>query len=80
VDGSLHPTADDLEHYDANLVALPREREREFRNLVERKTLARVSGQHRSRGASRRQRGVEVLKSMVRVRTTNAKIGRPQAL
>ena len=80
VDGSLRPTAHDLEHYDANLVALPREREREFRNLVERKTLARPSGQHWSRGASSRRRGVEVLKSMVRVRTTNTKIGRPQAL
>jgi FkbM family methyltransferase len=79
-DGSLRPTAHDLEHYDANLVALPCEREREFRALVERKSLDRGGGGHSAQGASSRQRGIEILKSMVRVRTTNAKIGRPQAL
>jgi FkbM family methyltransferase len=66
--GSLRPTSHDLEYYDANLVALPREREREFRSLVERKTLAAYGGQHWSRGAFSRQRGIEILKSMVRVR------------
>jgi Methyltransferase FkbM domain len=80
VDGSLRPTAHDLEHYDANLVALPCEREREFRALVERKSLDRGGGRRPAPGASSRQRGIEILKSMVRVRTTNAKIGRPQAL
>jgi FkbM family methyltransferase len=79
-DGSLRPTSHELDYYDANLVALPREREREFRNLVERKTLAPCRGQHPSRGESSRQRGIEILKSMARVRTTNAKIGRPPAL
>jgi FkbM family methyltransferase len=82
-DGSLRPTANDLEYYDANLVALPREREREFRDLVERKTLSYSGGQYWLRSASSRQRGrqrgIEILKSMVRVRTTNAKIERPPA-
>jgi hypothetical protein len=67
-DGSLRPTSHDLNYYDANLVALPREREREFRNLVERKVLAPYGGQYPSRSESSRRRGVEILKSMVRVR------------
>jgi hypothetical protein len=79
-DGSLRPTASDLEYYDANLVALPLEREREFRALVERKTLDLYRGGHPSLSESSRQRGIEILKPMVRVRTTNARIGRPPAL
>jgi FkbM family methyltransferase len=67
-DGSLRPTSHELDHYDANLVALPREREREFRNLVERKTLATYGVHHWSLSASTRRRGIEILKSMVRVR------------
>lgn len=67
-DGSLRPTSHELDYYDANLVALPREREREFRNLVERKTLTRYAAKHPSRFRSSRQRGIEILKSMVRVR------------
>ena len=76
-DGSLRPTANDLENYDANLVALPGEREREFRVLVERKTLDLNRGTYSALGESSRRRGIEILKSMVRVRTAAAKIGRP---
>jgi hypothetical protein len=79
LDGSLRPTSSDLENYDANLVALPREREREFRNLVERKTLDFDGVRHLSRKFSRQQ-GIEILKSMVRVRTTKLKMGRPPGL
>jgi len=79
-DGSLRPTSHELDYYDANLVALPRERETEFRNLVDRKRLGFDGALHRSAGKSSRQRGIEILKSMVRVRSTNAKIGRPQTL
>jgi hypothetical protein len=67
-DGSLHPTSHELNYYDANLVALPREREREFRNFVERKTLAPYGAHHWSLGASARERGIQILKSIVRVR------------
>jgi FkbM family methyltransferase len=80
LDGSLRPTANDLENYDANLVALPGEREREFRALVERKPLDLDRGKHPAPGESSRRRGIEILKSMVRVRTANAKIGGPPAL
>ena len=67
-DGSLRRTSHELNYYDANLVALPGEREREFRNLVERKVLAPYGSQHPSRSESSRRRGIEILKSMVRVR------------
>jgi hypothetical protein len=67
-DGSLRPTSHELNYYDANLVALPREREREFRNLVERAVLAPCRRKHWSLGAASRQRGIQILKSMVRVR------------
>ena len=67
-DGSLRPTSHELNYYDANLVALPREREREFRNLVERAVLAPCRRKHWYLGAASRQRGIQILKSMVRVR------------
>jgi FkbM family methyltransferase len=67
-DGSLRPTSHELNYYDANLVALPREREREFRSLVERAVLTPRGHKHWSLGAASRQRGIQILKSMVRVR------------
>ena len=48
---------------------LYRESEKEsFAILVERKTLAPYGAQHWSLGASARERGIQILKSMVRVR------------
>ena len=79
-DGSLRPTPHELNYYDANLVVLPREREKEFRNLVEHKTLTPYASSHWSGSASSRQRGIQILKSMVRVRTTKLKMGRPPGL
>lgn len=51
-DGSLRPTPHELNYYDANLVALPREREKEFRNLVEHKTPTPYASSHWSGSAS----------------------------
>ncbi|HEY8715558.1 MAG TPA: FkbM family methyltransferase [Candidatus Acidoferrum sp.] len=67
-DGSLHVMSTDLESYDANLVAFPAERVREFRALVERKhNLFGAESPARWSNCSRR-RGKEILQSMVRVR------------
>lgn len=68
-DGSMHPVSTNLDSYDANLVALPCERVREFRNLAERKTAF-----HRTASGppSYRSRGVRILKSMVKVRADQA--------
>lgn len=67
-DGALHAMPSDLESYDANLVALPAERVREFRALLERRS--KVLGvENTSPWANfSRQRGREILRSMVRVR------------
>jgi FkbM family methyltransferase len=67
-DGLLHAMPTDLESYDANLVALPAERVREFRALVERRhNLFRADAPEHWSNFSRR-RGKEILQSMVRVR------------
>jgi FkbM family methyltransferase len=67
-DGLLHAMPTDLESYDANLVALPAERVREFRALIERKrSLFGAESSERWTNFSRR-RGKEILQSMVRVR------------
>jgi methyltransferase FkbM-like protein len=63
-DSSLTPIATNLDFYDANLVALPSERVREFRSILER---SRVAPPHAA-SPSHRNRGIEILKSMVRVR------------
>jgi tRNA (mo5U34)-methyltransferase len=79
-DGSLHPISTALDSYDANLVALPYERTREFRQLLERKHLPGARFENRYGGRyqyrlekslgpnSERRQGVQLLKSMVRVR------------
>lgn len=67
-DCSLHPISTALDSYDANLVALPCERAREFRQLVERKNLPGPRFKESIRPALQRRQGVQLLKSMVRVR------------
>ncbi|MDP9339204.1 MAG: FkbM family methyltransferase [Acidobacteriota bacterium] len=64
-DSSLHVISSELDSYEANLVAFPCERAREFRSLVERRHLPVL---HRSRPLSARRQGVQLLKSMLRVR------------
>jgi FkbM family methyltransferase len=79
-DGSLHPISTALESYDANLVAFPCERTREFRQLIDRKHLPgpRFGNRFGDRYEYRlekslrpnfeRRQGVQLLKSMIRVR------------
>ncbi len=64
-DSSLHLISTQLDSYDANLVAFPGERAREFRGLAERRHLPTL---HRNRALSPRHEGVQLLKSMLRVR------------
>jgi FkbM family methyltransferase len=64
-DSSLHPISSQLDSYDANLVAFPGERAHEFRALVQRR---HVPALHRNRPLSPRRQGVQLLKSMLRVR------------
>jgi hypothetical protein len=66
-DSSLHPISNSMDSYDANLVALPGERAREFRMLAERKQL-NTYGRTGGTQPFSRDRGIELLKSMVRVR------------
>jgi FkbM family methyltransferase len=65
-DSSLQPISSELNSYDANLVALPGERAREFRSLVDRKRM--FFPLYQPRATFGRERGKEILKSMVRVR------------
>jgi FkbM family methyltransferase len=66
-DGSLRSISSELDSYEANLVAFPRERSREFRNNVERRHLAFRHAEDRGFLPARRQ-GIQLLKSMLRVR------------
>ncbi len=68
-DGALQPVSNLLDSYDANLVALPSERTREFRSLAERGSALRGK---KTRRVTSRSRGIEILKSMVRVRRDHA--------
>ena len=65
-DSSLQPVSNDLDSFDENMVALPCERAREFRSLVDRKRM--FFPLYQPRPSSGRDRGIEILKSMVRVR------------
>ena len=69
-DSSLYPVSIALDSYDANLVALPSERAREFRSLVDRKRM--FFPLYQPRPSSSRDRGLEILMSMVRVRQGKA--------
>ncbi len=69
-DSSLQPVSIALDSYDANLVALPRERTRELRSLTDRKRM--FFPLYHSRPSNRRDRGLEILMSMVRVRQGKA--------
>lgn len=69
-DSSLYPVSIALDSYDANLVALPSERAREFRSLVDRKRM--FFPLYQPRPSSGRDRGLEILMSMVRVRQGKA--------
>jgi FkbM family methyltransferase len=64
-DSSLQAISSELDTYDANLVAFPCERAREFRGLVERRHSPGLY--HRQPLPARRQ-GIQLLKSMLRVR------------
>jgi FkbM family methyltransferase len=64
-DSSLQAISTQLDSYDANLVAFPAERAREFRALLDRRHLPML---HRNRALSPRRQGVQLLKSMLRVR------------
>jgi FkbM family methyltransferase len=78
-DSSLYPISIALDSYDANLVALPSERAREFRSLVDRKRM--FFPRYQPRPSSGRDRGLEILMSMVRVRQgkANFEFASPQA-
>lgn len=65
-DSSLQPVSNNLDSFDENMVALPCERAREFRSLVDRKRM--FFPLYQPRPSSGRDRGIEILKSMVRVR------------
>ena len=69
-DSPLHPVSIALDSYDANLVALPSERAREFRSLMDRKR--QFFPFYQPRPATGRDRGLEILMSMVRVRQGKA--------
>ena len=71
-DCSLHPISNALDSYDANLVALPFERAREFRSLVERKYSIGPPTRQPVRRSSQKRHGIELLRSMVRVRQGKA--------
>jgi hypothetical protein len=65
-DSSLRAVSIAVDSYDANLVALPRERAREFRSMVDRKRM--FYPMYQTRYLTGRDRGLEILMSMVRVR------------
>lgn len=69
-DSSLRPISIAFDSYDANLVALPCERAREFRSLVDRKRM--FFPMYQTRYLTGRDRGLEILMSMVRVRQGKA--------
>ena len=64
-DGSLHRISSELDSYDANLVAFPCERAREFSGLAERRHFSLL---YSRRVMSQRRQGIQLLKSMLRVR------------
>ena len=65
-DSSLHPVSSELASYDANMVALPAERAREFRSLIDRKRM--FFPLYHRKASQPKDRSIEILKSMVRVR------------